>query len=415
MIKIAIVAGSLNMGGAELITLNLASGLKKIGYDVTVMTVTEPGEWFHLLNERGILAIHIPGRQNVHPYRHAWRVGKRLRDEAFRVVILVKYTNSERCTQAALNMLSDDVIVIPWIHNDTMETYKTALTNITAWNAAVGVGVKVTETAKSKSKGKPVIHIPNGIESPPPELLQTGRTAHDRPFRLCYLGRMDKVQKGIFNLPAILELCVQKEFDVILDLVGDGPDKEELVRRFNERGLMNHVEFYGSVSHDEIFKFLYCAHAVLMPSYYEAMPCVPIEAQFCGCVPIVSNFPGVTDTIVKNGQTGMLVPVDDINGFVQAIGKLINDPVRWQTMSQAGPPSVSKYTVDAMVRRFDQLIQACLHGEYPLQHPRRSWLPVNPLALSLREAIPRQLRRMGGVSTFFRKVCAKLILCLKRD
>ncbi len=48
-----------------------------------------------------------------------------------------------------------------------------------------------------------------------------------------------------------------------------------------------------------------------------------------------------------------------------------------------------------MGRRFDDLIQACLRGEYPLQRPRRAWLPVNPLAFIWREAIPREIHRLG--------------------
>ena len=395
-IKIALVIGSLNMGGAELITLNLSSGLSDLGYDVTVVTVTEPGEWFHLVGERGLKGIHIAGRQEVHPYRHAWRIGKRLRNEKFQIVILVKYHKSERCTQAALNMLSDDVVVIPWVHNDTKETYQTALTNSNAWNAAVGVGVKVANTANEKSKGKPIFHIPNGIELPFNKSNRIkSRSAYDAPFVITYIGRLHHVQKGIFKIPSILKKCYEKNIDFRFNIIGDGPDKDDLLKMFEKSGLKDMVNFHGSVSHKDVYQFLFESHIMLMPSYYEAMPTVLIEAQACGCVPIASKLAGITDTIVCDEETGILIDVNDVDGFANAVNMLAANRDRLALMSHAGMQWAKQYTVEAMSRRFDELIQACLRGEYPLERPRCKWLPVNPLSMHWSEAIPRWIHNLG--------------------
>ena len=384
------------MGGAELITLNLASGLKALGYDVTVMTVTEPGEWFHLVGERGLKGIHIAGRQEVHPYRHAWRIGKRLRNEKFQIVILVKYHKSERCTQAALNMLSDDVVVIPWVHSDTKETYQTALTNSNAWNAAVGVGVKVANTANEKSKGKPIFHIPNGIELPFNKSNRIkSRSAYDAPFVIAYIGRLHHFQKGIFKIPSILNKCRENNIDFCFNIIGDGPDKNDLLRNFEQVGLKDIVNFHGSVSHKDVYEFLFQSHILLMPSYYEAMPTVLIEGQACGCVPIASRLAGITDTIVCDGETGILVDVDDVAGFARAISMFAANRERWSRMSDKGMQWAKQYTIAAMSERFDELIQACLQGKYPLKRTRRKWLPINPLAMHWRGAIPRWIYKLG--------------------
>ncbi len=392
--RIAIAIETLEMGGAENIMLNLGRGLQQLGYEVTIVTTISPGNSFDQIEKNGLRSLHIDhiDRSQCHYYRHAWRVGRRLRKENFNVVIT---NNCERFALAALNMLPANVIAIPWIHNDDEEVYRKGLFNSSAWNVAVGVGVKVAKTAASKSRGKEVIHIPNGLEQPSVELLRFRRAADVRPFRLCYLGRMYQRQKNIFSLPLIIDLCLKRRLDVVLDLVGDGPDRAELEQRFADAGLMDRVVFHGAVSRDQVYRFLCEAHVLLLPSYFEAMPCVPIEAQFCGCVPIVSRLPGITDTIIDGGQTGFLVDVADINGFVEAIGGLVNDRARWQAMSEAGPRRAAEFTVDAMARRFDQLIQACLRGEYPLQRPRRAWLPVNPVVFGLRQAFPRCIRQLG--------------------
>lgn len=393
-VKVAIVTGILGMGGAELIILNLGRSLRQLGYEVTIVTTSQQGDWSDQIERNGLRSLHISGRAQVHPYRHAWRVGRRLREENFNVVILTKFTHCERFTQAALNMLPDHVIALPWIHSSDEGTWRMALANKAAWNVAVGVGVRVAETAATRGKEKPVLHIPNGLVPPPKELLQGGRAADAQTFRLCYLGRMCR-DKGIFLLPDILELCRKKQFNVVLDLIGDGPDRLELMQRLELAGLTDRVVIHGAVPNDQVYKFFSQAHVLLFPTYHEAMPCTPIEAQFCGCVPIVSKLPGVTDTILDDGRTGFLIDLDDINGFVEAISVLINDRARWQAMSKAGPLRVAEYTVDAMGRRFDQLIQACLHGEYPLPHSRRAWLPVNPLAFHWQEVIPRGIHRWG--------------------
>jgi hypothetical protein len=72
----------------------------------------------------------------------------------------------------------------------------------------------------------------------------------------------------------------------------------------------------------------------------------------------------------------------DINGFVEAISGLVNDPARWQAINEAGQRRTpAEFTLDATGRRFDELIQACLRGEYPLPpRLRRAWLSVNPLS-----------------------------------
>ncbi len=391
-VKIAIVTEALHMGGAEHLTVNLGRGLQQLGYEVTIAVTSNPGELFGLIERTGIRALHIDSRFQCHTYRHAWRVGRRLREENFNVVIT---TNCERFAQAALNMLPAHVIAIPWIHGDEEHVYRKSLFNSHAWNVAVGVGVKVAKTAARMSRGKEVLHIPNGLEQPSAELLRFRRAADVRPFRLCYLGRMFQSHKNIFSLPSIIDLCLKRQFDVVLDLVGDGQDRAELEQRFVDVGLMDRVVFHGALPRDQVFRFLCQSHVLLLPSYSEAMPSVPVEAQFCGCVPIVSRLPGVTDTIMDDGQTGILVDVADINGFVEAIGGLVNDRARWQAMSEAGPRRTAEFTIEAMAQRFDQLIQACLRGEYPLQRPRRVWLPVNPLVFAWREAIPRSIHRLG--------------------
>jgi glycosyltransferase involved in cell wall biosynthesis len=400
--NVAIAIGSLSMGGAERMALNLGRGLQMRGHRVTIVTVTQRSEWHGLLDEYGLAGLHVAGRAGTHAYVHAWRVGQALRQKAFDAVIVVKYTGSERCTQAALNMLPDSVVAIPWIHADADDAYRSATLNPSAWNVAVGVGVGVTERAKAFSAGRPVVHIPNGIDVPDPGLLASGRSLHDSPFRIAYVGRIEQAQKRVFLLPAILRRLRDLGVPVELSLVGDGPDHAELASRFQDEGVCDGVQTYGALPHDEVYSVYAQAHATLMPSSWEAMPCVPIEAQLCGSVPIVSLLPGVTDTIVKGGETGFLCPLDDAAAFTEAVQKLARDRALWTRMSGAGRAFAAQFTIGAMSEAFESLILQCQDGQYPLPHPRRKWLPVNPVAMTWRDVLPLWAKRLG-IRSFLRR------------
>jgi glycosyltransferase involved in cell wall biosynthesis len=394
-LNVAITIGSLAMGGAERMALNLGRGLQQRGHRVTIVTVTQRSEWHGLLDQYGLAGLHVAGRATTHAYVHAWRVGRALRKSGFDAVVMVKYTGSERCTQAALNMLPDSVVAIPWIHADTDEAYHRAMLNSGAWNVAVGVGVGVTERARAFSAGRPVVHIPNGIDVPDPDLLASGRSLHDVPFHIAYVGRIEQAQKRVFLLPRILRRLRDLGVPVELSLVGDGPDRAELASRFREEGVLEGVRMHGALSHDEVYGVYAQAHATLMPSSSEAMPCVPIEAQLCGSVPVASFLPGVTDTIVKEGETGLLCPVGDVEAFAEAVQLLATNRALWQRMSCAGQVHASQFTIRAMAEAFEALIYQCQAGQYPLPHPRRKWLPVSPLAMSFRDALPLWLKRLG--------------------
>lgn len=77
------------------------------------------------------------------------------------------------------------------------------------------------------------------------------------------------------------------------------------------------------------------AHIVVLLSYREGLPKVLLEAAACGRAVITTDVPGCRDAITPH-VTGVLVPVRDSVALAQALKGLINDPVRCQTMGNAG-------------------------------------------------------------------------------
>lgn len=397
-IKIAIVLHNMDYGGLQTVSLNLGKYLQNNGYNVDVVTTFRRGNLFDKIAASGMRAMHISGKYNTHHLVHAYKAGQETLKNSYNVIIACNY---ERYIQASINMLPLQTIVIPWLHNHDNEVYLRAAINKDAWNVAVGVGPKVTEAAREKCTNRPVVYIPNGIE-PPPEKQFNLRLKHTKPFQLIYVGRIHEAQKGIMFLPEIVKSCLNAGMDTSLTIIGDGPDSDKLKKKIKELNLEQKCHLKGRCEKKEVYQNLLLSHVLLMPSFYEGLPCVPIEAQMCGCVPVLSHLHGITDAVVQNDKTGFLIDVGHIQGFVQAILKLYKMPQLWENMSLAGRKMTLKnFTPERMGEMFMNLIEETLKGKYPpLQ--RNKLLPVNPLAFTWKELIPRKFHKLG-LGNYLRK------------
>ena len=387
--RIALVTWSLPGGGVEIYLLRLGEYLVRHGYQVDIITTEEPGEWFDRIEPRGIRGVPIEGRQSSTHVQHALRIARQLVNGNYRVIFL----NNAYAAQTALNILPDNVVAIPVLHGDIDLVYQKYCANPTAWNVAVAVSPKVQSEAQRRVPNRPVLFIPNGVHLPSVEAWQQ-RRRFGYPLKLAYIGRLDHEMKGIFFLPDILDGCLNRGMDVQLTVAGDGPDGDALIQAFKERGSHQRVVFLGKITIEQVYKTYLDAHVMLMPSFSEGLPTVLLEAQACGCVPIASFLREITDVVVTDRETGLLVDIGDVEGFVNAIAELYHHPDRWNQCSTAAHErSVGEFSVEAMGQSYQRLIQDCLAGRYPLLHGKRGWFPLDITMLSFKDFIPFWARR----------------------
>jgi glycosyltransferase involved in cell wall biosynthesis len=382
----------MSCGGAEAQMLLLGRYLNDHGFDVYVITTADRGEWFDRIAEMGMGSRHIEGRGIRSEMAHAREVGKVLARSEYDVVML---SNSERYAHAALNSFPNEVIVIPWVHNHDGDAYRKALINRKGWNVAVGVGPKVAETMTSMAPDSAVVCITNAVTQPSDEDWMR-RNGYALPLKIIHAGRITQRQKNVLALPDIIQACLKRNLNITLSVVGSGADLDELKGKIQSMRLGDVISLEGAVPRDELYSKLLNAHVLLLPSFYEGMPVVPMEAQACGCVPICSRLEGITDAVIDDSETGFLVDVEDIDGFADAIETLCEDPEQWSAMSRAGhEKSMTDFSIDRMGERFMALIRDAIDGRYPLPHPRRKWMTVNPMAFTWREYVPRSVHRLG--------------------
>ncbi len=125
------------------------------------------------------------------------------------------------------------------------------------------------------------------------------------PKKILFVGLLVPV-KGISILFQALAQLRQRRDDWQLDIVGDGPFREEDERLADSLGLAPKVTFHGLKTKGEVAGFMREADLLVLPSIWENLPCVVIEAMASG-LPIVSTLTGGIAEIVNSGG-GILVP-----------------------------------------------------------------------------------------------------------
>jgi glycosyltransferase involved in cell wall biosynthesis len=108
-------------------------------------------------------------------------------------------------------------------------------------------------------------------------------------------------------------------------VVGDGPNRQEMVQRCCELGIQEQVRFTGWVSHEQLPSYFNLADMVVVPSETEAMALVFLEAMSSGCVLIASDIPA-TRELVRDGETGVLVKKGDIEALAEKTLTVAEDP-----------------------------------------------------------------------------------------
>ena len=164
-----------------------------------------------------------------------------------------------------------------------------------------------------------IITLPNFIDASGAPMSET----YGNYF--LYSGRIDGV-KGLHTLlRAVRSSSAISSF--ALWIAGDGEQRPQLEEYSRVHGLDN-VRFLGQLSQDELAPVIAHARFVVLPSeWYENAPMSVLEAAARGKAAVVSNIGGLPE-LVRDGDTGVIVPPGDVTAWRAAIEQLLADPQR---------------------------------------------------------------------------------------
>jgi len=206
-----------------------------------------------------------------------------------------------------------------------------------------------------------VVLIPNGVELPKTATVRSCSDGGNNPLEVIFIGALNHRQKGVKHLPGILKATAASHARIHMTIVGGGEEADWLREECRALGLGPHVTQHGPMPHEAALALLKECDVLIMPSYFEGLPIVLLEAMAHGVVPIASRLRGCTDFVVDSGVNGLLVEPGDEGGFAKAILMLAEDRSQLARFSkEARARAANRFSSDQMVSLYIGEIERCM-------------------------------------------------------
>ena len=162
---------------------------------------------------------------------------------------------------------------------------------------------------------------------PPPRLDPAARTRLDLPADAFVVGGIGRLhaQKGWDVLCRAAARVHETRPDIRFVVVGEGPEREAI----EQEPAAAHVDFHGYVA--DASSLLGAFDLLAIPSRYEGLGLVAIEAMLAGVAIVATDIEGLVEAI---GAAGRLVPPDDPEALAESILELASDPAARAAMAQ---------------------------------------------------------------------------------
>jgi glycosyltransferase involved in cell wall biosynthesis len=329
--KIALTVTTLRVGGLETVLKTLAISLMKYGHHVEFVETEGMGYWAKEFEREGYRVKSIKKNILFSERHHVAKIARKL--QRYDVIIV----NEAPMVQAGLGLLPQETIVIPVAHLEMPSIIRNAIANENEWDYVVSVSEGLHKSIRNSYPflNDRIITINNAVATQTcwPKIHYSFTNMES--LRVAFVGRIENKQKGVYHLPGIMMKAKSGGCNIQLDIIGDGPDLERLKKMIVESGLKHMTKFMGYVTNRKLLDTLKEYDALLIPSYYEGMPIVLLEAMSNGVVPVVSRLIGYTTPVVDHNINGFLISPGNEQAYADALIKIHHDREYMKEMSYA--------------------------------------------------------------------------------
>lgn len=321
--KIVHVVDSLSRGGQETFLVNLAVEQKSVGHEVIIVALDIGGVLEEVAIDNGIIVECIPASS-----LSTFAIIKHLKLLMKTITPDIIHTHNRRpLFLAFLSSPLECMKIVNTRHGNGVRGLYWSIAAIFARkiiNVSEDLYTESNWVNKFLLRNKNVV-IKNGIIIG--EHINEGKFTN----QLIMVGRLNYVKNHIFALH-ILQRCLQRGEDVFLTIVGDGEERNLIESEIRKLNIEDRVCLLGDRS--DVVELLLASDVFLMTSLSEGHSIALLEACAAGVPAIVSNVGGNVE-IIHNNQTGFVVDLNNIDGFVDAIGKLTKDRTLWKQFSKS--------------------------------------------------------------------------------
>ena len=178
-----------------------------------------------------------------------------------------------------------------------------------------------------------------------------------------FVGRMDPLKGLDILLQAVAKLEDRDGLRVLV--VGGSLNGDHALSRYQDQaralGIAGQVTFLGSLVQERLPSYYNAADVCVVPSYYESFSLVAVEALACGTPVIASRVGGLTG-ILRDGETGFLVPWRCPDPFSERLETLLGNDMLREHFGRAARKSVEKYAWQNVAVRIQEMYENLMHG-----------------------------------------------------
>lgn len=332
-VRIAFCITDLDVGGAERALVNLVTRLDRGRWEPSVICLAGPGALVEPLEQAGIPVICLGARRawNLAVLPRLTRELRRIRPALLQTSLYhANIAGRIAARRAGVPRVVSGIRVAE--RRSRFRLWADRLTDgLVDRHVCVSRAVAEFSTTHGGLPAEKVTVIPNAVDADrlaraePVDLSQLGIPAESRI--LLFVGRLDR-QKAPLCLLEAAELLVPDHDELHVLVVGDGPLKERLRRWVGQRGLQERIHLAGRRS--DVPALMKAADCLVLPSRWEGMPNVVLEAMAVGLPVVATAVDGVAE-LVRDGETGLLVRPGSPSELARAVERVLAG-------SRAAPP-----------------------------------------------------------------------------
>jgi glycosyltransferase involved in cell wall biosynthesis len=210
-----------------------------------------------------------------------------------------------------------------------------------------------------------------------------------------YAGRLEQHQKRVLDIVRITRAFLEREIPFEMTIAGEGIDQSLFLKHAGELIANYQMRVVGPLPHDALQRLLAQSDVLLLTSAYEGLSVSMLEAMAQGCVPVVTNIRSGVPEVIRDGENGFVVPIADIDAFVERLACLAQNPALVESMGSKAFETVQQhYRLDQMTDKYLHVFREMLTQDYIRPHGKILPPPNLKKQLAVFGRFPSPVRRV---------------------
>jgi glycosyltransferase involved in cell wall biosynthesis len=365
------LTGSLPLGGAESLQLQVLAGIDRAAFHSEVLCIREPGQMAPRFEEAGV-PVSVLGRRRAQHVLTVPILARWFRARRIEVVLLTPHhipvylgplaarLGGVRGTALGLHQIGGKEIGIPSFPPGGIETV--SMIDALILLSPAQLDYLRAEEGLDSRPWRTVRHaiIPNGVPVGPAPTAEDeararealGLAADDLVVGMVAALRPEKSHETLLDAAARL---AGRHPRLRVVLLGSGDREEALRAHAADRGIDDRTVFAGFRS--DVGRLLPALDVKALTSVQETYPVSVLEAMAAARPVVMTDPPGVPE-IVADGATGYRVPVGDVDAVADRIDRLLSDAALRRAMGTAGYARArDEFPIERTLSRYEQLFR----------------------------------------------------------